>query len=166
MAGDPFRAFYEDHEVIRRRLRALEQSLDAAMNRDRADSAEQHLFQETVMFLRTAVFDHFHREEHALLPPLEATVGRFGTLVNVITYDHEEVRREVGKLVEAVAALAAKGDEAHVAELREVNRHGIFLIQYLGLHMAKEDSSLAEMAREALGDDGIREVARRLEEAG
>ena len=166
MAVDPFLAFYGDHEVIRPRLRAFEKALDEAMNRDRAGAAERKLFRETVEFFHTAVFDHFRREEAALLPPLEAKVGRYGTLVNVIAYDHDEVRREVAKFEEALAALEAKADGPHSAELRELNRHGIFLVQYLGLHMAKEDSSLAEMARQALGEEGVREVARRLEETG
>jgi len=133
------------------------------MNRDRAEAAELAVFHETSEFLQTAVFDHFRREEVALLPPLEAKVGRFGSLVNVIAYDHDEVRREVGKLAGALAALAAKADGPHGPELREVNRHGIFLVQYLGLHMAKEDAYFGGDARTALGLDGLAEVARLLE---
>jgi len=163
MTGDPLLAFHQDHEGIRPRLRALEAALDAAMNRDRAEDADLRVFRETGEFLHTAVLDHFRREEGALLPPLEAKVGRFGSLVNVIAYDHDEVRREVGKLADAVATLAAKVDGPHGAELREVNRHGIFLVQYLALHMAKEDAYFGGDARQALGEDGLAEVARLLE---
>lgn len=164
--ADPLAAFFQDHETIRPRLRAFEKALDAAMNRERAEAAERTVFRETLDFLRTAVFEHLRREDRALLPTLEAKIGRFGTLVNVIAYDHDEIRREVGKLGEAITALEAKADEPHSAQLREVNRHGIFLVQYLGLHMAKEDAFLGGEARIALGEDGLRDVARRLEERG
>ena len=165
MAEDPFLTFHREHETIRPRLRAFERALDAAMNRGRADAAELVLFRETLVFLQSEVFEHFRREETALLPPLEAKLGRFGSLVNVIAYDHDEVRREVGKIEGALAALEAK-DGSHRTELLEVNRHGIFLVQYLGLHMAKEDSSLADSARQALGEAGVAEVSRRLEASG
>ncbi len=160
---DPFEAFFREHESIRPRLREFERALDAAMNRSRAEAGELGAFQETLEFLRDDVLDHMRKEDEALLPLLEAKVGRFGTLVNVIAYDHDEVRRTVDKLGEAIDALAAKASGPHVAELQEVNRHGIFLVQYLSLHMAKEDSSLADLAREALGPNGLAEVARRLE---
>ena len=164
MADDPLAVLSREHEAIRGRLRAFERALDAAMNRDRAADGERAVFRETLALLRDDVDRHFRREETALLPLLEAKVGRFGTLVNVIAYDHDEVRREVAKLREALAALEAAG-HSHRAELQEVNRHGIFLVQYLSLHMAKEDSSLADLARKALGEDGLREVSRRLEDA-
>ena len=164
MADDPLLAFHADHEAIRPRLRALERALDAAMNRNRTQAAERAVFQETLSFFRTELTEHLAREERALLPALEARVGRFGTLVNVIAYDHDEIRRGIDKFSEALAALRAKASAPHAPELRELNRHGIFLVQYVGLHMAKEDSSLAEMARRELGEEGIREVARRLRE--
>lgn len=157
-------AFHRDHERIRPRLRALERALDAAVNRDRAGASDLAVFRESLESLRTDGFDHLRREEHALLPVLEQRVGRFGTLVNVIAYDHAEIRREVEKFGEALVALESKADIPHGPELRELNRHGVFLIQYMGLHMAKEDSSLADLAREALGEEGLREVTRRLEE--
>jgi len=166
MAADPFLTFHGEHEAIRPRLRALEKALDAAMNRGRADEADRATFRDVLDFLRTFVFAHIRREEEALLPVLEEAVGRYGTLVNVIAYDHDEVRRETAKFGEAMAALEAAAGEPHRPELGEVNRHGIFLVQYLGLHMAKEDSALANAAREALGEEGLREVARRLESMG
>ena len=162
--ADPLLAFRRDHEEIRPRLRALEAALDAAMNRDRAVPAELAVFRGTIAFLQSVAFDHFRREERALLPPLEAKVGRYGSLVNVIAYDHEEVRREVDKLAAAVAVLAAKADAPHDLELREVNRHGIFLVQYLGLHMAKEDAYFGGASRDELGSDGLAEVAQLLED--
>ena len=152
--------------MIRLRLRSFERLLDAAMNRESAGEAELAVFLETLGFLRDAVERHMRREEAALLPILEERVGRYGTLVNVIAYDHAEIRRAAGKLGGSLAALEAKASMPHVPELHEFNRHGIFLVQYLGLHMAKEDTSLAEAARQALGEEGLREVARRLEEIG
>jgi len=136
------------------------------MNREQAGSAELTVFRETLTFLRAELERHMRREEHALLPALEAKIGRRGTLVSVIAYDHEEIRRALGKLGEALAALEGQAATAHALALREVNRHGIFLVQYLGLHMAKEDSALMAVARESLGEEGLREVERRLESMG
>ena len=158
---DPLLSFHRDHEAIRPHLRTFEAALDAAQNRTHADEGARRVFLETVAFLQSAVLDHFRREEVALLPLLEAKVGRYGSLVNVIAYDHDEVRREVGKLGDAVAALEA-GDGGPPA-LYEVNRHGIFLIQYLSLHMAKEDAYFSETARGVLGPQGLADVSRLLE---
>ena len=165
MATNPLRILQRDHAAIRVRLKALEAALDAAMNRDRAEAADLAAFRESVAFLRTTVLDHLRREESTLLPALEAKIGRQGTLVDVILWDHDEVRREVGKIEDALAALEATAGGPHGAELQELNRHGIFLVQYLGLHMAKEDASLAELARTVLGEGGLQEVVKRLEES-
>ncbi|HKZ63438.1 MAG TPA: hemerythrin domain-containing protein [Thermoplasmata archaeon] len=163
---DPLLTFHREHEALRPRLRAFEGALDVAMNREQAGSAELTVFRETLTFLRAELERHMRREEHALLPALEAKIGRRGTLVSVIAYDHEEIRRALGKLGEALAALEGQAATAHALALREVNRHGIFLVQYLGLHMAKEDSALMAVARESLGEEGLREVERRLESMG
>jgi len=165
MAGDPLRTLRVEHDAIRPRLRALEAALDAAMNRGRADTSDMAAFRDALAFSRGTVLEHMRREEASLLPALEAKVGRRGTLVDVVLWDHDEVRREIGKLGDALAALEA-ADGPGDAELRELNRHGIFLVQYLGLHMAKEDASLAELARTVLGEDGLRDVAARLEGLG
>lgn len=163
MAADPLVAIFGEHESIRPRLRGFERALDTAMNRQNVSDVELAVFRDTLNFLRGNVERHMRLEESALLPVLEAKVGRFGTLVSVIAYDHDEVRRETEKLADALAALERAAAQPHRPQLAEVNRHGIFLVQYLGLHMAKEDSALADAAREALGEAGLREVARRLE---
>lgn len=164
-AADPFATLHQEHAAIRSVLRSLEAALDAAMNRDRAGPAELAAIGEAAAFLRTVAEAHMRREERAVLAPLEARIGRHGTLVGVIAYDHDEVRRETRKLEEALAAVGASG-EARGAELRELNRHGIFLVQYFSLHMAKEDSALADLARTTLGAEELREAARVLEASG
>lgn len=165
MAADPFLTLHREHESIRKVLRSLEAALDAAMNRDRATASDLSAIRDAAAYLRTTGEAHLRREERALLAPLEERIGRHGTLVGVIAYDHDEVRRETRKLEEALAAVDTAGD-ARGAELRELNRHGIFLVQYFSLHMAKEDSALADLARQILGEDGLAEVARRLEAPG
>lgn len=163
MAADPLLTFHGEHEAFRRALRTLERALDASVNRRHADATEMVVFHDAVHLLRTSVSSHFRREEESLLPVLEEKVGRHGTLVGIIAYDHEEIRRETGKLAEALDALETKANDRHEPELAEVNRHGIFLVQYLGLHMAKEDAYYAEAARLDLGEEGMAEVHRRLE---
>lgn len=103
-----------------------------------------------VRLLEEGVIPHFEREERFLLPPLEAKVGRTGSLVGVVAYEHAEIRREIGKIKEALAALKASRREPHAAEVEELNRHGIFTVQFLWDHFRKENVSLFPTAREVL----------------
>lgn len=163
---DALEILFAPHAEVRTQLKALEKALDGSMNRNAAGTEDRQAIAVAVAMLRGLLEEHMRAEETALLPALEDAVGKFGTLVNIISYDHEEIRRETAKLSDAAKALEAKGDGPHEAELREVNRHGIFLVQYLSLHMAKEESALADLARSALGEDGLRELGGRLEASG
>mgnify|MGYP000294403462 CR=1 FL=1 len=91
---------------------------------------------------------------------LEAAIGRFGTLVNVVAYEHEEIRREIAKFKEARSQLDGVKDPWPA--IQELNRHGIFTIQFLWDHFRKEKVSLFPTAAKSLSGEQLREIGRRL----
>jgi len=145
---DPLNRLAEEHADFIDKLTELEAVLDEMMQTRQASDEDVDLLDEAVRFFEEELFPHFAREEAWLLPPLEAKVGRFGSLVNVVVYEHAEVRREVGKIKEALAALKAKRGGPHGPQIEELNRHGVFTIQFLWDHFRKEKQSLFQTARE------------------
>ena len=151
--GDPFRPLREAHAGFLEKLAALEATLDGMMARREATDADRAMLDETMRFFRDALLPHFALEDDILLPALEAKIGRFGTLVNVVAYEHEEVRREVAKFEEALRGLGPAGDSAPAIE--ELNRHGIFTIQFLWDHFRKEATSLFPTAATELSSEEL-----------
>ena len=157
---DPFQPLLDDHEEFLEKLHELEAVLDEMMHTRAANDANRELLDESIRFFEEDLLPHFSKEDEFLLPPLEARIGRFGTLVNVVAYEHEEIRREIAKLREARSALDAAKDPWPV--IQELNRHGIFTIQFLWDHFRKEKVSLFPTAMKSLGPDRLEGIARAL----
>jgi regulator of cell morphogenesis and NO signaling len=148
----------EEHADFVDKLTELEAVLDEMMETRMASDEDVELLDEAVRFFEEELFPHFEREEKFLLPPLEAKVGRFGSLVNVVAYEHAEIRREVGKIRESLAALKGRRPAPHDAEIEELNRHGIFTVQFLWDHFRKEKMSLFATARQELSPEELEQV--------
>jgi regulator of cell morphogenesis and NO signaling len=148
----------EEHADFVDKLTELEAVLDEMMETRLASDEDVELLDEAVRFFEEELFPHFEREERFLLPPLEAKVGRFGSLVNVVAYEHAEIRREVSKIKEALAALKARRPSPHDSEIEELNRHGIFTVQFLWDHFRKEKMSLFATARQELSPEELEQV--------
>ncbi len=146
--ASPFQTLLDDHEEFLEKLNELEAVLDEMMNTREANEGNRELLDEAVRFFEEDLLPHFRREEDLVLPPLEAAIGRFGTLVNVVAYEHDEVRREIEKFKGARADLEKRKDPWPA--IQELNRHGIFTIQFLWDHFRKEKASLFPKAMEAL----------------
>ncbi len=144
----PFQPLLDDHDEFLEKLNELEAVLDEMMNTREANEGNRELLDESIRFFEEDLLPHFRREDEFVLPPLEAAIGRFGTLVNVVAYEHEEIRREIEKLKEARADLEKHKDPWPA--IQELNRHGIFAIQFLWDHFRKEKASLFPKAMEAL----------------
>src|SRR2546425_7691495 len=157
---DALNRLAEEHADFVDKLTELEAVLDEMMGTRQASEEDVELLDEAVRFFEEELFPHFEREEKFLLPPLEARVGRYGSLVNVVEYEHAEVRREVGKIKEGIAALKAKRGGPHVREIEELNRHGIFTVQFLWDHFRKEKTSLFQTARETLSAGELEALGR------
>ena len=160
MAGDPFQPLLDDHEEFLEKLNELEAVLDEMMRTRDASDENRELLDESVRFFDEELLPHLRKEDEVLLPPLEAAIGRFGTLVNVIAYEHEEIRREVSKFKEARAELGTRKDSWPA--IQELNRHGIFAIQFLWDHFRKERVSLFPTAAKSLSPEALRDLGRRL----
>lgn len=151
--ADPFQPLLDDHEEFLEKLQELEAVLDEMMHTREANEANCELLDESIRFFEDDLLPHFLKEDEIVLPPLEATIGRYGTLVNVVAYEHEEIRREVAKFGEARRDLdGAKGPWPAIQEL---NRHGIFTIQFLWDHFRKEKLSLFPTAAKSLSQDQL-----------
>ncbi len=144
----PFQPLLDDHEEFLEKLNELEAVLDEMMNTREANDGNRELLDQSIRFFEEDLLTHFGREDRLVLPPLEAAIGRFGTLVNVVAYEHEEIRREIEKLREARADLQKQKDPWPA--IQELNRHGIFTIQFLWDHFRKEKVSLFPKAEESL----------------
>ena len=59
-------------------------------------------------------------------------------------------------------ALKAKRGGPHVKEIEELNRHGIFTVQFLWDHFRKEKTSLFQTARETLSAGELEALGRSL----
>jgi len=153
---DPLSELAEEHADFVEKLSELEAALDEMMETHVASDEDIELLEEAVRFFEEELFPHFEREEKHLLPALESKIGRYGSLVNVIAYEHDEIRREVQKIKESLAALEARRPATHRAEIEELNRHGIFTIQFLWDHFRKEKTSLFVTAREVLSPDELK----------
>jgi hemerythrin-like domain-containing protein len=152
----------QEHADFIDKLTELEAALDEMMATRVASDVDIELLDEAVRFFEEELFPHFDREEKFLLPALEAKVGLYGSLVNVVAYEHAEVRREVSKIKEGLAALKAKRGGPHVKEIEELNRHGIFTVQFLWDHFRKEKMSLFQTARETLSAGELEALGRSL----
>jgi len=159
-AEDPFQPLLDDHAEFLEKLNELEAVLDEMMNTREATEGNRELLDEAARFFEDELLPHFRREDEVVLPPLEAKIGRFGTLVNVVAYEHDEIRREVAKFNEARTELASSKDPWPA--IQELNRHGIFTIQFLWDHFRKEKVSLFPTAAIALAAEQLAGIGRQL----
>jgi hemerythrin-like domain-containing protein len=113
---------------------------------------------ESIRFFEDELLPVIVAEDQTILPPLEAAIGRYGTLVNVVAYEHDEIRRGVEKFKAARKELQA---HASWTAIQEANRHGIFLVQFLWDHFRKERTSLFPTARERLPAADLQAIRKR-----
>lgn len=156
----PFQPLLDDHEEFLEKLNELEAVLDEMMNTREANEGNRELLDEAIRFFEDELLVHFRKEDDILLPVLEAKIGRFGTLVNVVSYEHEEIRREVAKFKASRKDLDAAKDPWPAIE--ELNRHGIFTIQFLWDHFRKEKMTLFPTAVKSLSREQLAEMSRAL----
>ncbi len=157
---DPFHRLLDDHDEFLEKLQELEAVLDEMMHTREANEGNRELLDESIRFFDEDLLPHFALEDAVVLPPLEAAIGRFGTLVNVVAYEHEEIRREIAKFKEARAQL--DGAEGPWPAIQELNRHGIFTIQFLWDHFRKEKMSLFPTAAKSLPPDQLASIRGQL----
>ena len=155
---DPFSAVLATHGDFVDKLTELEATLDEMMATRDAREENEIILDESVRFFEEELLPQLAAEDEAILPRLEAAIGRYGTLVNVIAYEHDEIRRSVGKFKKACEDLQS---HPSWAAIQETNRHGIFLVQFLWDHFRKERVSLLPTARERLSPSDLEAIRKR-----
>jgi hemerythrin-like domain-containing protein len=153
---DPFASLIAVHADFVDKLTELEATLDEMMATREAREENRIILDEALRFFEEELIPHLRLEDEALLPTLEKAIGRYGTLVNVIAYEHAEIRRGVEKFREARDDLGGHPDSWPA--IQEVNRHGIFLVQFLWDHFRKENTSLFSTARKVLPAEELRRL--------
>lgn len=156
---DPFAALLAAHADFVDKLTELEATLDEMMATREAREENRMILDESLRFFDEELLPHLTAEDETVLPPLEAAVGRYGSLVNVVAYEHGEIRRGVEKFREAQASLHRQ--PSSWAAIQETNRHGIFLVQFLWDHFRKERTSLFPTARERLSAADLAAIRKR-----
>ena len=156
----PLQRLLDDHADFLRKLSELEAALDEMVTLRGATEVHRVLLDEAIRFYDDELLPHLRFEDESVLPPLEAKIGRFGTLVNVVAYEHDEIRRETTKFKEARRALEA--ETGSWPAIQELNRHGIFLVQFLWDHFRKERDVLFPAAVRELPADTLDEIRRAL----
>src|SRR6266581_4121546 len=139
---DPFAGVLAVHADFVDKLTELEATLD-----------------EIARFFEDELLPHLAAEDEAILPRLEASIGRYGTLVSVVGYEHAEIRRGVEKFRAAREELRRQPESWDA--IQELNRHGIFLVQFLWDHFRKERTSLFPTARERLSASDLKAIQKR-----
>src|SRR5439155_1275951 len=104
---DPFAALLADHADFVDKLTELEATLDEMMATRDASEENEILLDESVRFFEEELLPVLAAEDEVLLAPLEKAIGRYGTLVNVVGYEHDEIRRGVDKFRAATRELEA-----------------------------------------------------------
>lgn len=155
---DPFAAILAAHGDFVDKLTELEATLDEMMATQDASEENGIILDEAVRFFEDELLPQIAAEDETILPRLEAAIGRYGTLVNVVAYEHDEIRRSVEKFKEARKELRA---HPSWATIQETNRHGIFLVQFLWDHFRKERVSLLPTARERLPASDLEAIRER-----
>jgi hemerythrin-like domain-containing protein len=155
---DPFSGLLVDHADFVDKLTELEATLDEMMATREAREENGIILDESIRFFEDELLPVLAAEDETIVPPLERVIGRYGTLVNVVTYEHDEIRRGVEKFKSAREALRT---DPSWSAIQETNRHGIFLVQFLWDHFRKERMSLFPTARERLPAADLQSIRTR-----
>lgn len=150
---DALQELTQEHEAVLSNLAALQQVLgDMQDGLHQVDSAVLEAAENVVRSLRTDLAVHLRKEEELLFPPLEAYLGREQGPIGVMLAEHEDLRRIVQRLSDALALLRADAEPASRQNAhQEVLRWGRGLIGLLRQHIIKEDRCLFPMAASHLG---------------
>src|SRR2546427_2237178 len=90
---DPFAPLVAVHEDFVDKLTELEATLDEMMATRETREGNDIILDEAVRFFEEELIPHLRLEDEAGVPAIGKAIGRYGTLVSVVMYEHEEVPR-------------------------------------------------------------------------
>ncbi len=116
---NPFSAVLAGQADFVDKLTELEATLDEMMATRDASEGNGIILDEAIRFFDDELLPFLAAEDETILPRLEAVIGRYGTLVNVVGYEHAEIRRGIEKFKDARRAL---GRQPSWSAIQEANR--------------------------------------------
>src|SRR3989442_2372232 len=95
---DPFAPLVAVHEDFVDKLTELEATLDEMMATRETREGNDIILDEAVRFFEEELIPHLRLEDEAVVPASEKAIGRDGTLVTVVMYEHHGNLRPGPKL--------------------------------------------------------------------
>ncbi len=154
---DPIEQLMHEHQEG---LAALDRLEEAAQQvaAEGLSSGMRKAMDQAIAFINGEIRVHNEKEEKVLFPALAPYLPSPGGPVDVMLAEHRELWQLNDRLVAALAepspASSALADTA------------LSIVHLLRQHISKEDNILYPMARQFLGDDGLAEVASKMESLG
>ncbi len=150
---DALQELTQEHEAVLSNLAALQQVLGIMQSGPpQVDAGALDTAENVVRSLQTELAVHLRKEEEILFPPLEAYLGREQGPIGVMLREHEDLRRIMQRLADALSLLRADAGPASPQDaVQEVLQWGEGLISLLRQHIGKEDQCLFPMAAAHLG---------------
>lgn len=148
----------EEHQVILRMIKVL----NVASNRlERGQEVSHDVFKKAVDFIRTFADRCHHGKEQDTLFPLmvERGIPSRGGPIAVMLKEHEEGRRYVKGLAEALAKYESGDEEAKRAVVENARSYAKLLEQ----HIYKEDNILYPMGDRVLSHTDNQELLEKFE---
>ena len=177
---DPIEHLLDEHREIMTEIDRLRDAVrDLEARGDAAVPASLSALQSVGEMMATRLLAHAKKEDEALFPALEDVFGRTGGPTAVMRREHRDIHaqaerfRETLRVLEEVEhpAIVAGGAKlrtmaAGSASAADLRAAGLEVIRLLDLHFAKEEDILFPMARQALSEQSMAEVASKMEEIG
>src|SRR2546422_10261357 len=123
---DPFAPLVAVHEDFVDKLTELEATLDEMMATRETREGNDIILDEAVRFFEEELIPHLRLEDEAVVPAIEKAIGRDGTLVTGVMYEHQGIRRGVLEVEGGRGDLGR--DPASWEAIQELKRHRIFLL--------------------------------------
>lgn len=165
---DALQELTQEHEAVLSNVAALQQALEGMQDGlHQVDTAALDAAENVVRSLKTDLAVHLRKEEEILFPPLEGRLGREQGPLGVMLMEHEDLRRIVQRLSDALSLLRADAELASRQDAhQEALRWGRGLIGLLRQHIAKEDQCLFPMAAFHLGRTQLRVLGEEMRNMG
>lgn len=154
---DPIGSLIAEHRIIERLLQIIEDLGYRILSGAKPPVGDLNA---VLDFVRTfADRCHHGKEENALFPALEGKEGSMADSIKVMLDEHQTGREIVKAMMAAVKKLKGGDDKGYV-EFVDASFNYVLLIRG---HYTKENVMLFRMAKEVLGDDEIKSLAKECE---
>jgi len=151
---DPIEQLMHEHQEGLAALDRLEKDARQVAAEGLSPATREAMGQ-AISFINGEIRGHNEKEEEVLFPALAPFLPNPGGPVDVMLAEHRDLWTLNDRLVTALAEPSP--DRANLSQT------ALGIVQLLRSHISKEDNILYPMARRFLGEEGLAEVARKVE---